>query len=195
MPRITGASLAEHVADQRAAAFTAAIELFVERGYEQVTLGDIAARIGLARNSLYRYFPDKAHILLSWFEQEVPAQVRRTAEILGGSGSAPDRIRAWVRDQIDYARRPEHVLMSRIGTLVPELDPEARAQLVTAHDQLVAPLYDVLAQAGVRESDRQMVAEMIQGVVIVAARHIDRGTPTADALRLVDHAVAGLLAH
>ena len=82
MPQIKAASVAEHVAEQEQAVFTRAIRLFLERGYENVTLGDIGVGIGLARNSLYRYFPDKAHILLRWFQSELPRQVtrvRRTA--------------------------------------------------------------------------------------------------------------------
>lgn len=194
MPRIKGANIAAHVAEQEAAVFDAAISLFIERGYEQVTLGDIAAKIGLARNSLYRYFPDKAHILLRWFEQEVPRQIERSAVILGEPGSPADRLRAWARDQIDYAAQPEHELMSRIGALLPELDPQSRAQLAAAHAESMRPLLDVLGEAGVAEHDRQLVAQMIHGLVVSAARAAEADTQAADhAMAYVDNAIRGLL--
>ncbi len=173
MPRIRASSVAEHVAEQEAAVFRAAIDLFVERGYENVSLSDIAGRIGLARNSLYRYFPDKAHILLRWFEQELPEQLERATTTLSGSGAPHDRITAWARDQIDYARRPEHGLVSKIGTLVPNLDPRARARLATAHQQMIKPLRDVLAEAGIPAEHQELVADLMQNLVIAAARHID----------------------
>jgi len=194
MPRIKGANIAAHVAQQEAAVFDAAVSLFIEHGYEQVTLGDIAAKIGLARNSLYRYFPDKAHILLRWFEQEVPHQVDRATAILGGPGAPADRLRAWARDQIDYAAQPEHELISKIGVLLPELDPESRAQLAAAHEESMRPLLDVLGEAGVAENDRQLVAQMIYGLVMSAARVSEADAQTADrAMTHLDNAIGGLL--
>jgi len=192
VPRIKAASVAEHVAEQEAAVFNAAIALFVERGYEHVTLADIAGRIGLARNSLYRYFPDKAHILLRWFEQEVPRQIERTTAILNRPGTPQDRIVAWARDQLEYAACPEHELMRRIGTLVPELDPAARARLSTAHQRMTQPLLDTLAAAGLPERDRPLVAELIQSLVVGAARHAGREPAAAD-LTYLDRAVRGLV--
>lgn len=196
MPRIKAASVAEHVAEQEAAVFNAAIALFVERGYEQVTLADIAASIGLARNSLYRYFPDKAHILLRWFEREVPRQVERTTAILSGAGTPSERIEAWGRDQLRYARDPEHELISSIGAIVPELDAAARAQLASAHEQLLRPLRDALADAGVAVGDRQLLAELLQGMVVALARHLgrDQATDPETALEYLARAVRGLLA-
>ncbi len=50
MPRIKADNIAEHVAQQRAAVLDAAVRLFVERGFSEVGLADIAAEVGLARN-------------------------------------------------------------------------------------------------------------------------------------------------
>lgn len=36
-----------------------ALELFLERGYEQTTIDDIAAAAGIGRRTLFRYFPSK----------------------------------------------------------------------------------------------------------------------------------------
>ena len=52
MPRIKADTIADHVAQQRAAVLDAAVRLFTERGYAEVSLGDVAAEVGLARNSL-----------------------------------------------------------------------------------------------------------------------------------------------
>ena len=63
MPRITGSNIVEHVAAQEQAVFDAAIGLFTEQGVSNVTTADIATEVGLARTSLYRYFPTKASIV------------------------------------------------------------------------------------------------------------------------------------
>ena len=111
MPRISGDSLAEHVEHQERAVFDAAIRLFVERGYASVSLSDIAAEVGLARNSLYRYFPDKASILLRRYHAEIPIQAARSTEILAADGPVSDRL-------------------VRLGRRADRLRPRARAHAV-----------------------------------------------------------------
>jgi hypothetical protein len=41
-----------------------AIGLFVERGYEETTIGDICAVAGISRSSFFRYFQSKEDVLL-----------------------------------------------------------------------------------------------------------------------------------
>ena len=41
----------------------AAVELFAERGYEQTTTAEIAARAGVTERTFFRHFPDKREVL------------------------------------------------------------------------------------------------------------------------------------
>lgn len=198
MPRIKAGSVAEHVAQQEAAVFDAAITLFTERGYDAVNLGDIAAAVGLARNSLYRYFPDKAHILLRWFARELPAEVQRSRELLSGPEPARERIQRWAIARLDYAKTPEHALIANLSTVVPELDDAARAELADSHRQLQAPLDAALHDAGIRRAaDRSVIAELIGALVFAAgqleAQAITEGT-RSPARRQLRRAIDGLLA-
>lgn len=169
MPRIQADSVAEHVAQQRAAVFDAAVTLFVEEGYGEVSMGDIAARVGLARNSLYRYFPDKAHILLEWFRDELPRQAERSAALLEGAGDPVERIGRWAIDQLDYAHHPEHALMASLPDLLAGAD--TRAELAEVHRTMAGPLEAALADAGIDDPDeRRVVAELVGGLVLAAGR-------------------------
>lgn len=170
MPRITADSVAEHVAQQEQAVFDAAIGLFVERGYSAVTLGDIAAQVGLARNSLYRYFPDKASILLRWYRAEMPVQTARSAELLAGGDPPSDRLLRWADAQIDYARLPEHTLIAALGEVAPGLPAEALAELAESHAQLLAPLVATLAEVGLSGDDLDAAQELIWGLIVAQAQ-------------------------
>lgn len=52
---------------------SAAIELFLERGYENVTVTQIAERAGLTRRTFSRYFADKRDVLFGGSDQLPPA--------------------------------------------------------------------------------------------------------------------------
>lgn len=43
----------------------AAYELYLDRGYERVTVAEIAARAGLTKRTFFRYFTDKREVLFS----------------------------------------------------------------------------------------------------------------------------------
>ncbi|GAA0930453.1 TetR family transcriptional regulator [Pseudonocardia zijingensis] len=51
----------------------AALELFVEHGYDAVTVSQIAERAGITRRTYFRYFPDKREVLFAGSEQLPPA--------------------------------------------------------------------------------------------------------------------------
>ena len=41
----------------------AAMDLYVERGFEQTTVAEIASRAGLTERTFFRYFSDKREVL------------------------------------------------------------------------------------------------------------------------------------
>lgn len=176
MPRITAGSVAEHVAQQEQAVFDAAIALFTERGYSAVTLADVAKEVGLARNSLYRYFPTKASILMRWYENEMPTQIQRSVDLLEGDDPPARRIDRWAAAQIDYAHRPEHRLIAALGEAAGDLDPAARTELAASHEQLMAPFFTALGEAGLAGGELAATADLIWSAVLTQARReLDTG--------------------
>ena len=51
--------------DARGRLGQAAFELFTERGFEQVTVAEIAERAGLTERTFFRYFADKREVLFA----------------------------------------------------------------------------------------------------------------------------------
>jgi AcrR family transcriptional regulator len=49
--------------NRRALILTAAAELFHERGYDQVSTGDLASAVGIGPSALYRHFPSKQQLM------------------------------------------------------------------------------------------------------------------------------------
>ena len=61
--------------DARGRLGQAAFELFAERGFEQVTVAEIAERAGLTERTFFRYFADKREVLFAG-DRGVPGAVR-----------------------------------------------------------------------------------------------------------------------
>src|ERR1700753_2618993 len=58
--------LRERKKEQTRAAIThSAITLFLERGFEQVSIAEIAEAAGVAKQTVTNYFPNKAHLVLT----------------------------------------------------------------------------------------------------------------------------------
>jgi AcrR family transcriptional regulator len=55
-------------AETRGRVLEAALDLFIERGYDKVSLREIAERVGVTKAALYYYFPSKEQLLLTLVE-------------------------------------------------------------------------------------------------------------------------------
>lgn len=66
--------------DARGRLEAAALELFRERGYEQTTVTDIAARAGLDKRTFYRLFGDKREVLFGGGKSLEEVLVKAVAE-------------------------------------------------------------------------------------------------------------------
>jgi AcrR family transcriptional regulator len=64
----------------------AALELYGERGYEETTAAEIAARAGVTERTFFRHFPDKREVLFDGdaaFSEALMSAVRRAPPALG----------------------------------------------------------------------------------------------------------------
>lgn len=103
MPKIIGGSLAEHRERTRAALFGALSELMTERGFDAISLADIAGRAGVGRTAVYNHFPDKESLLLAFIEHETLSYVRSLEESLAEAAEPVEQLRVYVRQQLDLA--------------------------------------------------------------------------------------------
>lgn len=104
MPKIVGASLAEHREQVRTRLFAALGSLMAESGFDAVSLADIAARAGVGRTAVYNHFPDKEALLLAFIEDETSSYVRTLEEALDGVEDPEEQLRVYVRQQVSLRR-------------------------------------------------------------------------------------------
>jgi TetR/AcrR family transcriptional repressor of nem operon len=78
--------------DARERILTAATELFSERAYGSVGIAEIAARAGVQKGSFYYYFASKEALALAVIDGHWDSQGAEWAQILGGQGTALERL-------------------------------------------------------------------------------------------------------
>ena len=174
MPRIEAANIEEHVRLQNGRILAAATQLFGELGYRGTDMEDIARAVGLARNSLYRYYPNKDHILLACVLRDMVPFVE---ELKSLDASYPDplpRIGAWLDTQIEIATSPAHATMELMGE-IREAAPDLRKQIIALHSLPNAVLEGAVSELlkGKRR-DVQLVTALVAGMVEAASRQAIR---------------------
>lgn len=95
----------------------AAVSLFAERGYDSVTMDDVAAASGISRRTLFRHFASKAELVWRDFFLRYE-RVREQIE-LGNAAPGMDGLRSLVRAQLDLddeAETSARVRMRIVGT-------------------------------------------------------------------------------
>jgi AcrR family transcriptional regulator len=144
MPKITGPNIAQHVADQEAAVFAAAVGLFAVHGVDGVSMGTIAEEVGLARSSLYRYFPNKAAIVDRWSSMTMQPLIDESDQIARSGGPRAERFTAWVERQIEFLSDPANQTMIRAALANNEMSDHQRAVIAARHRDLYATLHSIL---------------------------------------------------
>jgi len=174
MPRIAAASIEEHVRKQTARITAAARRLFARQGFHATDIGDIAREVGLARNSLYRYYANKEELLLACIREDMEPYLQDLQLLAEQYPEPVDRIMAWVGLQFELATGPGHATME----LIAEVRDGSRnlkkhvAHLHTAPnimlEQALQELYETKSAAAGQVATQ---AAMIGGMVLAATAH------------------------
>ncbi|WP_406139345.1 TetR/AcrR family transcriptional regulator [Streptomyces sp. NBC_01089] len=143
----------------------AALELYVERGYEQTTVAEIAKRAGLTERTFFRHFADKREVLFGGAEALQELLVSRLAEApasaapIDAVAAALDPLGAHFRALREPARLRQSVIAANT-----ELQERELIKLAS----LAAALAGALRGRGVGEPAASLAAEAGVAVFRVA---------------------------
>ncbi|MFI0816877.1 TetR family transcriptional regulator [Streptomyces sp. NPDC021098] len=139
----------------------AALELYVERGFEQTTVVDITDRAGLTERTFFRHFADKREVLFSGQTELLGACVNaiagapEAAAPLEAVAEGLHVISAGVQERREHSRQRQAVIAANAGLQERELLKLAALASATA---------DALRRRGVTEPTASLIAET--GVVV-----------------------------
>jgi len=135
----------------------AAMELFVERGFEQTTVAEIAERAGLTERTFFRHFTDKREVLFSGAERlkelltaSVASAPKGTAP-LDAVATALAATSTLFEERRDFARQRQRLIAAH-----PDLHERELIKLST----LAVAVAEALRRRGVTEPNATLASEV-----------------------------------
>jgi len=86
--------------DTRRKIYEAAMELFRQKGFEETTMRDIAAKAGVALGATYYYYSSKDAIVLAFYREMQETSTPLVDEVLGHRKKLKERIHAVIDERL-----------------------------------------------------------------------------------------------
>lgn len=118
MPKIIGASLVEHREETRRRLFAALGTLMEERGFDSISLADVAQAAGIGRTSVYNHVPDKESLLVEFVTYETERYLAGLEQALDGATDPVEQLRIYIRHNL-RVRRSFHMPQGLRGAVSP----------------------------------------------------------------------------
>lgn len=178
---------------QRTKILSAALELFVGRGFAATRIVDIAARAGVSSGLLYHYFRSKDDLLAALLAESLPKMDAASRGLEALDAPVADKIRlalrTLVRGILDNAATGKHHLLVALVSASDAL-PDAAREIIDRHAhgpyRVMERLFASGQQEGtVRDGDPRDMAmlfwALIKGLSIHHAVHgVALGAPDPD---------------
>lgn len=182
----------------------AATRLMMRHGYRKTSIDDVASETGIAKGTVYLYFPSKAELLLAAIVAEKTAYLERIHPLFEPGVSPRERLRRYVVMSIELAA--EMPLTSKLMhgdrellAAMAELPPERLKQQTSLGIEFLADLLDEAAGNVLGAAGRIELAQTVSGLLMAVAMADERGrfglSVSRFAARLADLVVDGVAAH
>jgi AcrR family transcriptional regulator len=158
------------------------MELYVERGFEQTTVAEIAQRAGLTARTFFRYFADKREVLFAGSASLQDSLVSalegapESASPMQAISAALDAAAAMLGERHDFSRQRQSVIAA---------NAELRERELIKMASLSAALADGLRRRGVTDPDAGLAAEAGVAVLRVAFERWVTATGDRDLLQVM----------
>jgi AcrR family transcriptional regulator len=168
----------------------AALELYVQRGYEQTTVADIAEQAGLTERTFFRHFADKREVLFAGGDHLREALVTAldgvpdTAAPLDAVAAALEAVVPFFADR-EWSKKRQAII-----TANPELQERELIKLAS----LASALADGLRRRGIKDPAASVAAEAGIAAFRVAFERWVTGAKKRDLTRLIKESIDELKA-
>jgi AcrR family transcriptional regulator len=166
MPRVI-----KHPDIRRAEMLDRALELFLQRGYDNVSLNDVIADARVSKGAFYHWFPSKDALITALAERSAHDGIAVVEDALAAcGGNGLERLNAVLQAGFDIKVKmgvPEQ--LAAMASLLRPNNAHLYGRIVSAGEELVRPVLITVISDGVTEGifdtfDPEGVADMIHAL-------------------------------
>lgn len=171
MPRISAPTVAAHREQQRAALVNAAAAELLENGLAAVTPASVGKRAGLARSSVYEYFPSASDLVAEVALRSFSEWADEMDASLASAAPGVERLAAYVRHTLRMVAEGKHDIAEAMRSAT--FSDAQNQRFMQLHGELMRPIRDAVRELGLSEPELRV--DLIQGVVDAATRQVASG--------------------
>jgi TetR/AcrR family transcriptional regulator, cholesterol catabolism regulator len=176
----------------------AALRLFVEKGFNETSMREIAQAADAGKSTLYDYFKTKDDILASYFETEIRMVTEQAAAVIEKAGPAEEKLHQILLTQLKTLTDNKYFYL-KLSNEVQRLSPASQKRLqVSRHryqDMIVNLIQAGIAEGHFRPVDPYLAMRLILGALSpVAFTTRPKGTPEEMLSATLDIIFKGILA-
>jgi AcrR family transcriptional regulator len=146
----------------------AALRLFVKRGFEAVTLDEIADAAAISRRTFFHYFPSKEDLAFAWLEASIDEMVAAVAQRPANEAPLPMAVNA-ILSCMKPMPRAEAFALAKLVAETPALRGRSQMKYERLERELAAA---IAARKGWKASDlkARLAAMTAAGTLRVASQ-------------------------
>lgn len=151
----------------RDAVLRRAIDLFIRRGYDATSIGDLAHELGVTKSAVYHHFPSKDALLAAALDEALDGISLAVEEARSDGGSAYERLRTTIEASVRILDEhlPAVTLLLRVrGNSPTELEAIERRRLIDG--QLTTLVEEAVAEGTLRAPVApDLISRLVFGMV------------------------------
>ena len=176
--------------------FDASVHLFLDKGFNETSLREIAEAAGMGKSTLYDYFSSKDEILVSYFENEIQKITDRAQEIVGQDLSISEKLRQIMQIHLEYLVANKHFYLKL--TVASQALSLGSQEKIQAKRHQYQDMLRALVEEGIRKGELRPVNPLLaaRSVFNLLATSVFTSRPTGtpdemlkDALDIFFHGI------
>jgi AcrR family transcriptional regulator len=154
----------EEQARRRKEIFDATVHLFIEKGFTETSMREIARAADVGKSTLYDYYQSKDDILISYFSDELDILTKNAQEIIQQEDTVTEKLKKIILMHMRYLVKNKHTFL-KLSVEIQRLSLESQDRI-----QVKRHAYQDLVRALIEEGIR--VKEFRSVNALLAARSI-----------------------
>jgi AcrR family transcriptional regulator len=139
--------------------FDASVHLFLEKGFNEISLREIAKVAGVGKSTLYDYFTSKDEILVSYFENEIQKITERAQEIARQELDISEKLRQIMQMHLEYLVDNKNFYLKL--TIASQTLPLGSQEKIQAKRHAYQDMLRALIEEGIRREELRPINPLL----------------------------------